>query len=80
MCFLHHHNAWAGGDISKGVGAGGEKAYSTRYSQTVFFPSTKQTHFCLASRLEGCQIERENKVHEVSFKVHMWTGVSFLGC
>lgn len=65
--------------MSKG-GAGGEKAYSTMHSQTVSFPSTKQTHFCLASRLQGCQMERENKVHEVSFKVHMWTGVSFLGC
>lgn len=59
---------------------GGEQAYSTGYSQTVSFPSTKQTQFCLASQTSGLSDGKEKQVHEVSFKMHMWTGVSFLGC
>lgn len=56
------------------------KASSTGYSQTVFFPSTKQTQFCLASQIAELSDGKEKQVREVSFKMHMWTGVSFLGC
>ena len=40
---------WGGGVWVIGVGE--DKACSTGYSQTVFFSSTKQTQFCLASQI-----------------------------
>jgi hypothetical protein len=48
------------------MGVGGEKAYGMVYLLVVFFPSIKQTKFCLASKI--AELKKKNKVHEVSFK------------
>lgn len=43
------------------MGVGREKASSTGYSQTVSFPSTKQTQFCLASQIAGLSDGKEKQ-------------------
>lgn len=43
------------------MGVGGERAYSTGYSQTVSFSSTKQTQSCLASQIAGLSDRKEKQ-------------------
>lgn len=55
-----------------------EKARLLGISRTVCCQNSKQTQFCLVS-YAGLS-EKENKVHEVFLKVHIWIAVSFVGC
>lgn len=48
------HGVWV-------MGVGGERAYSTGYSQTVSFSSTKQIQFCLASQIAGLSDGKEKQ-------------------